>query len=142
MEDRTAYEISEYDLEIFKKEYPKLFNDCIRFYDHGCHGIIGELGNGELWLFNFYDCTVRKLPEDPDNMTKEESKVEFGYRLRAWLRRKGKNQKWLAEETGIDPHLISEYVNGKTTPNVYNADRMAKALDCFIDDFLYKGKWY
>lgn len=142
MEDINTYEINEHDLKNFEQEYPKIYRDCVRFYNHGIHGIIGERKNGDLWLFSCYDCTVRQLPEDPDDMTKEESKVEFGYRLRNWILHKGKNQKWLAEATGIDPHLISEYVNGRSMPNVYNADRMAKALGCFVDDFLYKGKWY
>ena len=142
MEEMVTYEINEYDLESFRKEYPNIYNDCVRFYNHGIHGIIGERKNGELWLFNYYTCSIRQLPVNPDDMTKKESKDEFGYRLRDLLRYKGKNQKWLAEVTGIDAHLICDYANGRCMPNIHNADRIAKALDCLIDDLLYKGKYW
>ena len=43
----------------------------------------------------------------------------------------------LSELTGFDPARISNYVNGKATPNLYSLYKLAKALDCSIDDFIY-----
>lgn len=63
-------------------------------------------------------------------------------RLEDWRRLRGKTQKWLAEETGIDQALISKYENG-TTPLPPNARKIEKATGgevTFADWYPLEGK--
>jgi transcriptional regulator with XRE-family HTH domain len=50
---------------------------------------------------------------------------------------KGVNQQYLSDATGITAVTLSNYMRGKVTPNFYNVDKIAKALDCSIEEFRY-----
>ena len=51
-------------------------------------------------------------------------------------------QEALSEITGISKVTISGYVNGKSLPSLYNADRIAEALSISIDKLLDFPKRY
>lgn len=50
----------------------------------------------------------------------------FGKNLKITLG--DRSQTWLAEETGTTPAMISDYVKGKTSPNLKTAEKIADAL--------------
>lgn len=63
--------------------------------------------------------------------------MPVNFTLKTLLAIRGKNQKWLAQETGIRPPTISAICNNsaKQIP-VYVIDRICKALDCEPGDFI------
>lgn len=70
-------------------------------------------------------------------MTEQEWREEFGKRITRLKYRAGKmNQKELAEASGISEDAISRYKNGTRTPSGYNLVRLAKALNCSLDELL------
>lgn len=70
-------------------------------------------------------------------MTDEQLRLEFSKRLRgiAW-RNKGYRQRALSEATGISEVTISYYYNGLRMPKADNLIKIARAIDCTIDDLI------
>jgi len=46
----------------------------------------------------------------------------------------GKSQGWLSRETGITINHVNKIVNGYYNPQLLSAKKIAKALNCMIDD--------
>ena len=73
-----------------------------------------------------------------NELTEEQEKKEFAYRLRSLMKRKWITQEQLAEQLNTTQAMISRYVRGETMPSVLMVRKIAKALECSIDDFFYK----
>jgi DNA-binding XRE family transcriptional regulator len=61
-------------------------------------------------------------------------------RIPELLLRIGKDQKWLADETGKSQQKISDYCNMRDVMNLRTAALIAFVLRCRIDD-LYVWEW-
>lgn len=99
----------------------------------GWFEIIVTTTDGQKYIYNDLDQGIRRLP-DPRDMTEEECLQEFGYRLRNIMRCRNMNQVSLSEATGISQPRISNYMRGNISPGFYNLDKIARALDCPIED--------
>lgn len=99
--------------------------------------IIVKFKDGTAWLYDDRTNGSRSIPYDSNEMTEEEQTREFGIRLRTMMWSKGITQKELAEKTGIQQSLLSDYVRGKKKPSFYKVDKIARALECSVDDFRY-----
>lgn len=97
-----------------------------------------ELNDGLRLYYSPLYQTIRRLPDNPNKLSEDESKHEFGYRLKRVLTRKNIRQSDLAKMTGLRQSQISDYVSGKRSPSFYIVDRIAKAIGCSTDEFRYK----
>ena len=52
------------------------------------------------------------------------------------LAEKGKTNKWLSEQLGKDPAIVSKWVTNTSQPNVEMLIQIAKCLDVKVDDLL------
>jgi DNA-binding XRE family transcriptional regulator len=73
-----------------------------------------------------------------NELTEEQEKKEFAYRLRSLMNRKWITQEQLAEQINTSQVMISRYVRGETIPSAIILRKIAKALDCSMDDFFYQ----
>lgn len=96
-----------------------------------------KLTDDRAYIFDSHQETLRRLPVNSKRMTKDEFKIEFGYRLRKMLEVKGVSQRELSRRSGIIQSDISTYINGKKIPSFHNVDRIAKALDISVDELRY-----
>ena len=48
------------------------------------------------------------------------------------------DQKDLSKKTGISETMISRYMNGLSNPGFFVVDKIARALDCSMDDLRYR----
>lgn len=101
--------------------------------------LIGILYDGSRVLYNYLTGNVRYLPNDPDDMTDDEIRSEFSYRVKNAMLRAGINQVELANRTGIPQPMLSGYLNGRVMPSYGKAAKIARALNCSMDDFVFKG---
>ena len=99
--------------------------------------LIVTFNDGSKLLYNDTENTIRIIPEDSINMSEEQFKREFGYRLKRIMFEKGVTQDDLSEKTGIAQETLSRYICGKNVPSFYKIDKIAKALDCSVDEFRY-----
>lgn len=116
--------------------YPSLAENADRIIERNGELII-KRKDGASVLFDEATAETRTLPIDSSTMTDEEAVREFKFRLRRIMQRKGITQTELSNETGIPQYLISNYINGKTSPSFRNVDKIARALDCSTDDLRY-----
>ena len=94
--------------------------------------------NGKQVIFDSDTCRYRVLYPKGYELTDKENKREFAIRLRALMRRAHVNQEELAKCLGTNQITISRYVNGDFTPDYNRLGKIAKILNCSVDDFYYK----
>ena len=92
--------------------------------------------NGNRYIYNNLNESIRRLPTDPDNMSDEDVIFEFMLRFREMRALSRFNLVDVHEITGISMATLSRYDNGETTPNVINLRKIAKALNCRLDDLI------
>lgn len=102
----------------------------------GRYELVVTVSDGTRYLYNDLDEGIRRLP-DRNNMTRQECLKEFGYRLYNIMRFKNITQEELQAMTGIPQARLSEYIAGKRAPGFYNVDKIARALDCSVDELRY-----
>ena len=121
----------------FKIMYPDICDQAVNIHDNGKLELEIELEDGRVALYDHIDDRLRILPNDSNNMTKQECLTEFGFRLKRTMLFKGINQITLSEITGISQPTINGYINGTINPTFYNVDKIAKALRCSMDELRY-----
>lgn len=122
----------------FKKQFPCFADHAVEYHKKGPFELVVKLDDGHV--ISYYDTEqgIRRLPSDDTNLTEEECREEFGIRLCRIMYYKGVTQKELSELTGITQANISNYITGRQTPSFYKVDKIARALDCSIEELRYK----
>lgn len=125
-------------LRNFKKQFPRFADDAVEYREKGPFELVVKLSNGRV--ISYYDTEqgIRRLPSDDTHLTEEECREEFGIRLGRVMYYKGVTQSELSEMTGITQSNISNYITGRKTPSFYTVDKIARALDCSIEELRYK----
>ena len=118
---------------MYCKEYAKRTVDCEVNPRTGF--LIAILDDGSHVEFDICDKTARYIPNDyADSLDDEYYKNEFSYKLRYIMRCRCISREKLSEMTGISYGQISKYINGQTEPSIYKVMKIARALDCSLDD--------
>lgn len=134
MSDNILYD---YLVMGFELACPSLYEHAVEFKHTGPSELTIELDNGRFVVYDELSGGTRYLPADKYNMTDEEYKREFGLRLRKKMRLRGFTQADLSDATGISQTLISGYMTGRNAPSYYKVVRIAKALNCSLDELTY-----
>lgn len=100
--------------------------------------ILIHLDDGSQILYDYTDGAVRHLPASYLNreLTEEEWRREFVFRLRDKMKRTGTKQKDFDREHGISQASISQYVSGRSIPSFYTATKIAKELGCSVEELI------
>ena len=128
------------------KEYalywPEYERMTVDWYEESEWDLVANLSDGSRVIFDGNLHTIRNLPISGE-IDEKQCRLEFGKRLCKMLNRRGITQLELSQKTGISPMAISNYINRKATPSLYNASKIARALNCSIDSllFTYKKDW-
>ena len=126
-----------YVLHHFKICCPQLAEEMIGYREITSMDLLVTLEDGSKVLFDDFTKTYRLLPDESVRDTKEAYKKEYSYKLRSRMDRRCVSQAQLSEATGISQSTISKYVRGYEVPSLFNANKIAKALGCSVDDFRY-----
>ena len=129
--------MNELILDEFKTYFPSLSRKMVKFKRLNVRELLVKLDDGSGVVFDMFEHSIRWLPSDSENMTEQQCRKEFGLRLRKIMEIKGMTQDDLANKTGINRVILSNYIRGKNTPSFYRIDKIAKALGCSADDFRY-----
>lgn len=131
-----------------QQDYNRMFNNFIMRFPFIAEKVVECLGasefditmrleDGDIFLYDDMEGSIRKLPSDSGSLTRDECNREFGERLLRIMRRKCITQSELSEMTGLTQSQISNYINGRNAPSFYVVDKIAKALNCSIEYFRY-----
>ena len=124
-------------LENFKLYFPSMDKIATSYHRSGEFELTVYCDNGDRFIYDDFDKSIRSLPSTNDDITEEIWKREFRYRLRKRMAQKGITQLELANMVGTSQTMLSNYINGRCMPGFYIVDKIAKALDCSIDDLRY-----
>ena len=131
--------IREDALRNFSFYYPDLAEEVVDFRIFYYTKTLVKLSNGEVYIYDEELTTIKRMPDDPDDLTEFECRDIFSCALSHIMRVRGVTQFVLSRATGISQQAISSYIRGTRTPTFYVVDKIAKALDCSTDDFRYTG---
>lgn len=125
-------------IDWFSLDFRGLNSQAVAYTPLNDYEMIVRLNDGDSILYDCENHTIRNLPSDAASMSEEQFRREFGHRLRRKMERQGLTQTDLAERTNSSQVAISNYLRGKTTPSAYMVDKIAKALNCSIDELTYR----
>ena len=136
MNDRHYSEI----FNDFKLHHPYMVNDVDSFRPRGEMGIRITMQNGTRYDYDIVTRGVRMVKtfvaNDIRDITDEYCRSALAYNLSERMAIKGYSQHTLAEDTGLSKGSIYNYLNQKATATSTALRRMARALDCTVDELL------
>lgn len=127
----------EYRLRNVQMDYPWIAKDADEYFTDDPFEVVVRLLDGTMVAYDDLTHMVRRLPSDSDHLSESEYLNEFAIRLHRRMAAKAMTQLTLSELTGISNVTLSNYLNRKTMPSIYNVYKIAKALGCSIEDFMY-----
>lgn len=115
-----------------------------RCWEYGDMDLIIELDNKKLMFYEFGTTIFReiRLLDGSSEPTEDQWKKTFGYNLSEMMWRGKFSRNELAEAVGLSEAILSKYVNGKAIPRFHIVERLAKTLNCSVDDFLPKDFYF
>lgn len=122
------------NLEYFR---PDIVREAIDIRKYNNWELIIEMKNGDTLIYDDATRQVRVLPDNKDDMSEEEWSIEFRIRLSNMMTRRCMTQERLSELTGITRPMLSRYLTGRSIPSFRTIDKIARALDCSVDEFRY-----
>lgn len=54
--------------------------------------------------------------------------------INVWIAKSGYKKKYVAEQLGVSQTVLSRWINGHSMPSLENAFKLAKILNCKVDD--------
>lgn len=96
------------------------------------------LKTGEKVLYDRFTKYYRVLSYNGQELTEEQEIREFKTNLRNMMARKFISQEMLAREIGTSQQMISRYLSGTAMPSALVLRKIARTLNCSIDDLFYK----
>ena len=126
-----------YLIEQFKLYFPTIAELAIRYEGDkfNFEWLLVTLDDGSRLIFDNVEHTIRKIPRDAEHLTEAEARREFGVRLRKIMYQRGITQNYLADAIDVSQARISDYITGKHSPSFYVIDKIAKVLNCSVDEF-------
>lgn len=124
-------------IERLKITYRPIFEKAIEYEQISLTEMIIKCDDGSVYLYETLGDTIRSMPRD-SNMSKDRFTIEVGERIRRIMDKRKITQEMLSKMTGISQTVLSRYILGKSTPGLYAADKISRALNCSVSDFLYR----
>lgn len=124
----------------FKLCNPNLADKVVEWYDIGHLRIIVILNNGEVYEYDdMMETTTKLQPLDEfgyEELNEEQFKRNFIRKLNKLMNMKLISQSELAEACDTSQTMISHYLTGKSIPSSYMLMKIAKALQCHVDELM------
>lgn len=125
-------------IDWFALDFRSINSHAVEYVPVNDYEMIVRLDDGDSVMYDREKRTIRNLPRDPSSMSEEQFRREFGYRLRRLMERRGMTQGELAERINSSQVTVSKYMCGKNTPSVFMVNKIAKTLNCSIDELTYR----
>lgn len=117
--------------------FPDLMGKVIHAREYVQFMLLLETNTKYDYFYNITNNVLIPIPKDDKNLDKDSFRRIFGVLLRRALECSGLTQEELSEKTGIPQPNISDYLYGKHFPSFYQIDKMAKAMNCSVEDLRY-----
>ena len=133
MEETTRVQELHAKFDIY---YPFISEKVTEYREYSNTELLVKLDDGRSVIYDDFDGTIRYLITDED-VTEEQFKKEVSVRISRLLLKKGMTQCDLAEASGLSQSTISSYITRRQVPSAYNLYKIARALECSVEDLQY-----
>lgn len=125
-------------LEEFRYYFPNEYDRAMNLRERNFGELLFDTIDGKTYVFDqFMDTISREDNRSPDNpRTPEEWRREFAFRFRRCMNRINMTQQELAEAIGVSQPTVGNWYQGKTTPSVEHAVKIAHELGRDVSEFL------
>lgn len=124
-------------LRNLESRYPSIACKVESYQPISCYELVVKTTDEERYLYDDEWGTIRKLPTNMSDLDCDDISTEFGYTLKRLMRRRGLGQQDLSELSGITQRSISLYINGKRSPTLITLHKLARALNCDIEELIH-----
>lgn len=121
-------------LSEFMMRYPRLADLIEDFNLNGPLEFVIKLTDGRFVLYFELDNRIKMVDGDIRDLSEEECREIFALRVKYRLFMRSLTQEDLSERTGISRLMINRYLTMKATPSWYNVIKIARALNCSVDE--------
>lgn len=131
-------------LDKFSENYRYLYNKLDSWKPLNDREILVELDDGRKYAYDGMSKSFRKIKtiDDVSNFTIDDWKLGFSDLLKKYIRQSGMNQYELADRIGVSRVMMSKYITCKSSPTGLVLQKIAKELNCSIDDLCPKDYIY
>lgn len=123
-------------LRQFETYYPNLYTRAIDWWASGRMSVAIKLNDGTVYDYDPLDNSIRRVSNIEHDIDETEFRKIFGSNLQKMLPYSGLTKGELAEKVGITSTMLSRYIRGNATPNMFIASKIASILNCTLDEFL------
>lgn len=124
----------------FLDYHPYMEKELEDWRPRGEWGIRATLKDGSEYDYNISTNTIRRVVDHSmptiEDVTEERCRASIAYHLMELMAVKGFSQNTLAEYTGLGRGSINNYINGKATPSATALVKIARVLDCNVEDLI------
>lgn len=133
--DTKYYENKFDELKLY---HPYLIDHISNVRPRGDKGIRVTLDDGTQYDFGSMGSGIRRVIsheiDKVEDISEERFREVFVYNLTELMEARGFNQQTLAEYSGLSKGAINNYLNKKATPSFTAVQRIARALNCSINE--------
>lgn len=124
----------------FEQDHPYLAEHIVDWYPSAHSEIVVTVENGTRYRYDFFSGRITQLysvrDDNNEYVDEDDWRIDFASNLYHRMRKAGFINDTLAELTGISSGTISNYVNGRSTPNGHAIYKIAKALKCSVSELM------
>lgn len=114
--------------------FPSMQEDVLDYYKSGREELTIEMRGREPIIFHGPTHGIRSTRIIDVDMEEERWRRLFGWNLARRIEERYSNYSVFADKIGVNRVVLSRYINGHNTPNVYVAAKMAEALGCSMTE--------
>lgn len=131
-------------LKKFSESYQYLYKYLDSWEPLNNREILVVLEDGRTYSYDGISRLLRKVKiiNNVSEFTDEEWRIGFSDLLARFIRKSGITQYELADRIGISTVMMSRYSTGKSAPTPLIMQKIARELDCSIDDLCPKEYIY
>lgn len=138
MYEVTRINSAEFNIKYFIDHHPMIKEDEIESYMYvSPYDIFIKFKDGRKFIYDQNENYLRPVYYKNNNLTEEEFKKEFSYRLRTYMARHFITQEFMAEKLNTTQVMFSRYCKGLVIPSLYRIQIIADILHYPLESFFY-----
>lgn len=115
---------------------PRIHKEDIDTYEAlNEHDLLIVYKNGVKEIFDTFANTCRRVTNIEGPKNDQQLRLDFKRLLQTLMNRAWVNQDELANRIGSSQQMVSRYLTGESIPSAITLKKIARALNCSVDDF-------
>lgn len=138
MEEIFRINSAKSNMNYFFNHHPTIKEDEIESFMYvSPYDIFIKFKNGQKYIYEQLENYLRPIHFKNNNLSEEEFKKEFSYRLTTYMNRHYISQEEMGKRIGTSQTMLYRYCNGLVLPSMYKIQLIAEVLKYPLESFFY-----